>query len=63
MSSTTAPVEAQALSPAETLRIWGTHLVSFYIPGVSLAFVLTGPHRWWVAILVMLPLVWAHQAD
>ena len=63
MSSTAAPLEAQALSPAETLRIWTRHLVSFYIPGVSLAFVLTGPHRWWVAILVMLPLVWAHQAD
>jgi len=63
MSSTTAPLETADLRPADTARIWARHLLSLYIPGVSLAFVLTGPHRWWVAVLFMLPMVWAHHLD
>ncbi|MBW2242396.1 MAG: fatty acid desaturase [Deltaproteobacteria bacterium] len=63
MSATTAPPEAPALRPGEVLRIWFKHLTALYIPGLSLAFVLTGPHPWWVAILFMLPMVWAHHAD
>jgi alkane 1-monooxygenase len=63
MSSTTAPLETADLTPGETLGIWSKHLLSLYVPGLSLAFVLTGPHPWWVAILFMLPMVWAHQVD
>jgi len=63
MSSTTAPLETAELTPFETLGIWAKHLVSLYIPALSLAFVWTGPHPWWAAILFMLPMVWAHQVD
>ncbi|NNL66266.1 MAG: alkane 1-monooxygenase [Myxococcales bacterium] len=63
MSATAAPLETPGLSPVEVLRIWLKHLTSLYLPGLSLAFVLTGPHAWWVAILFMLPLVYAHHVD
>jgi len=63
MSSTTAPLESADLGPIEILRTWSKHLISLYIPGLSLAFVLTGPHAWWTAILFMLPMVWAHHVD
>jgi hypothetical protein len=63
MAATTAPVEGADLSRLEALRVWAKHLASLYIPGLGLAFVLSGPHPWWVAILFMLPLVWAHHVD
>ena len=63
MSATAAPLESPGLSAGEVLRIWLKHLTSLYLPGLSLAFVLTGPHAWWVAILFMLPLVYAHHLD
>ncbi|MBW2446598.1 MAG: alkane 1-monooxygenase, partial [Deltaproteobacteria bacterium] len=63
MSASAAPLETADLNPLETVRIWAKHLVSLYIPALSLTFVLTAPHTWWVAVLFMLPMVWAHHAD
>jgi alkane 1-monooxygenase len=63
MSATAASLESEALTPIQTLGIWSKHLLSLYIPGLSLAFVWTGPHPWWLAVLFMLPLVWAHHVD
>lgn len=62
-AASAAPLETEALAPGEVLRIWLKHLTSFYLPGVSLAFVLTGPHPWWIAIAFMLPMVFAHHVD
>ena len=63
MAAAVTSLEAEALSPRQVLGIWLKHWTSFYLPGVSLAFVLTGPHPWWMAILFMLPLVVAHHLD
>lgn len=63
MATAAAPFEAPALPPSEILRLWLKHLASLYFPAIGLAFVLTGPHPWWVAILFMLPMVWGHQID
>ena len=37
-------------------RLWAKHLLCFVFPGMTLAFVLTGPHRWWVALCWLIPL-------
>jgi alkane 1-monooxygenase len=63
MSATAAPLETPDLPARDVLALWTKHLTSLYIPGLSLGFVLTGPHPWWVATLFMLPMVFAHQLD
>ena len=57
----TAP--APELRIREVAGIWLRHLTSLYIPGVTLAFLWTGPHPWYVALAFMWPLVVAHQVD
>jgi len=37
------------------LRHWSRHLFSFLAPTISLAFVASGPHAWWQALLFTLP--------
>jgi len=39
-----------AASPLGTLRTWGLHSLSLCMPLYVLAFVLTGPHRWWASL-------------
>jgi len=60
MSEATAPfdaAEARVVSPgAAVFRIWFDHLASLAIPLLTLVFLWTGPHRWYVAPLFMLPL-------
>jgi alkane 1-monooxygenase len=58
-----APAAQATLGSWTVAGIWARHLTSLYIPAVSLAFLWTGPHVWYVAILFMLPLVVAHQLD
>ncbi len=58
-----AVLETAPLAPGELFRIWSKHLTSLFLPGLSLAFVLTGPHAWWVAILFVLPTVFMHHVD
>jgi len=47
-----------ALAPtrAETFAIWSRHLASLVIPSITLLFLWTGPHPWYVAPVFMLPL-------
>lgn len=52
---------AFAIAPAETptisvLRTWFLHLWAFVLPLTNAAFLLTGPHSWWSAILWTGPL-------
>jgi alkane 1-monooxygenase len=63
MISATAPAEKGAIDPRVVAGLWLRHLVSLFFPGLSLAFLWTGPHRWYVAALFILPLVAAHQLD
>ncbi|MEM9175042.1 MAG: fatty acid desaturase [Myxococcota bacterium] len=54
---------APPLAAREVLVHWLPHLLSLWIPGNALLFVVTGPHPWFVAPLFMLPLVLAHRLD
>ena len=52
---------AFAIGPAKTptvsaFRTWGLHLWAFVLPIVNLVFLLTGPHRWWSALLWTTPI-------
>jgi alkane 1-monooxygenase len=58
-SSPAAP-RASALDVAGQ---FARHLLAFWFPGTAFAFLVTGPHRWWVALLFVIPLVIAHVLD
>jgi alkane 1-monooxygenase len=45
------------VSRRETVRIWGLHCLCFVLPLTTLAFHLTAPHPWWIALLFTLPVV------
>ncbi len=56
-----APTADGALDPSapsrwEVLQIWCKHLTSLVIPLITLIFLWTGPHVWYIAPLFMLPL-------
>ena len=53
MSATTAPI---ARMPRAVARVWAKHLLCFAFPLLSLSFLLTGPHPWYVALLWLLPM-------
>jgi alkane 1-monooxygenase len=59
------PSSAPALRPSarETAALFGRHLLAFWFPGNAFLFLATGPHRWYVALLFVLPLVVAHVLD
>jgi alkane 1-monooxygenase len=50
MSRAAALPAEPAAGLIETLRIWGLHSLSLCMPLYVLAFVATGPHRWWSAL-------------
>ena len=51
------------MAPSEVSEIWLGHLMSLLIPGATLAFVWTGPHPWYVALLFVAPLAVYHWID
>lgn len=46
MSTTTASLEAPALTRPQLAGVWARHLLSLYIPVNSLIFLVTAPHPW-----------------
>src|SRR5262245_37416605 len=50
MDSAAAVPTPPCVSPSATLRIWALHLIAFSLPLYTLAFSLTGPHRWYAAL-------------
>lgn len=48
------------VSPLAVLRMWGLHLISLALPLYVLAFLLTGPHRWFTSLpwLAAIALLW-----
>ena len=44
---------APALTPGGVLRIWAPHLLALLLPVGALAFLVTAPHRWWTALLLL----------
>ncbi|MCZ6465484.1 MAG: fatty acid desaturase [Proteobacteria bacterium] len=65
MASATTAIHgmAPAPTPGEIARVWVLHLTALYIPGLTLAFLWTGPHRWYWAAFFMVPLAIAHHID
>jgi alkane 1-monooxygenase len=60
MTEATAPfesAESKVVPPgAAVFRIWCFHLASLVFPSLTLVFLWTGPHAWYVAPLFLLPL-------
>ena len=52
-------MENAARAPSATLRLFALHLMATVLPLATLAFVLSGPHRWYVAVvwLGVIPLI------
>lgn len=44
-------------NPQGALKLWCLHLLAFLIPLTTLAFVLTGPHVWYLALVFVVPIV------
>ena len=55
LATDSAPEEF-APSRSEVFQIWFKHLTSLTIPSITLIFLWTGPHLWYIAPLFMLPL-------
>lgn len=56
----TAAESSHSMSPA---KIWTLHLLCFVFPLTALAFLLTGPHVWYVALLFVIPMWLSVYAD
>jgi len=41
------------LSHAEVLRIWAPHLAALLLPLLALGYLVTAPHPWWAALLLV----------
>jgi alkane 1-monooxygenase len=60
---TAATSKGTTLPAWEVAKIWGRHLTSLVLPGLTLTFLWTGPHRWYLALLFILPLVLVTLVD
>jgi alkane 1-monooxygenase len=63
MASAAPTLESDVPQTSEVLGIWLRHLTSFYIPTITLLFLVTGPHPWYVGVAFMFPMMLAHQID
>jgi alkane 1-monooxygenase len=61
--SAAASFEGSAISIAEVVKIWSRHLISLMLPLNALAFLMTGPHAWYIAPLFLVPLGVAYALD
>ncbi|HVP30357.1 MAG TPA: alkane 1-monooxygenase [Myxococcota bacterium] len=43
------------MSAVEVLRVWAPHLAALLLPLLALGFLLTAPHPWWLALLIVVP--------
>ena len=60
---TAAVTQGTTLPAWAVAKIWLRHLTSLVLPGLTLGFLWTGPHRWYVALLFILPLVLVTLVD
>ena len=64
MTTANIPMDSIAeLAPSEVSEIWLGHLMSLLIPLTALAFVWTGPHAWYNALLFIGPVAIFHWMD
>jgi alkane 1-monooxygenase len=62
MSAATS-LEVPAISTTEVVKIWSRHLVSLLLPLNALAFLISGPHAWYIAPLFLIPIGVAYALD
>jgi len=62
MTTATAPLEAP-LARTQVASIWWRHLLSLLFPLNACAFLWTGPHPWYVAVLFIVPIAIAERVD
>ncbi len=56
-------LDGPVISTAEVVKIWSRHLVSLMLPLNALAFLMTGPHAWYIAPLFLIPIGVAYALD
>lgn len=54
--STAVHAESSVVRQPGVLKVWGMHLACFTMPLLTLAYLLTGPHRWWASLLWTSPI-------
>jgi len=55
MLSTNAVGQHSSVTTTAVATIWSRHLLTFVYPLMTFAFLVSGPHRWWTALLWMIP--------
>jgi alkane 1-monooxygenase len=63
MSSADISFEEGRVATSEVAKAWLFHLLALAFPLSSLVFLWTGPHKWWVAPLYLLPLALVQYLD
>jgi alkane 1-monooxygenase len=67
MAAAEAPLSSASAAPRATARetasLFARHLIAFWFPGTAFAFLVSGPHPWYVALPFLVPLVVAHVLD
>jgi alkane 1-monooxygenase len=55
MLNAEAAREQRDITAMELAAIWSRHLLTFVYPAMTFAFLVSGPHRWWTALLWIIP--------
>lgn len=55
MLNADAVSEPRGITVNEIVAVWSRHLLTFVYPLMTFAFLASGPHRWWTALLWMIP--------
>ena len=50
-----AVCEQRSITTTALVSVWSRHLLTFVYPVMTFAFLVSGPHRWWTALLWMIP--------
>ena len=61
-AATSTPSQAR-VTPSETARVFGAHLLCFVLPLTTLGFWLTAPHAWYVSLLWFAPVIASVMVD
>lgn len=63
MATGSLVLPAGLLTAKETVRVWALHSICLVSPVVTLAYVLTGPHAWYMALLFLVPVFFLTYLD
>ena len=63
MAAPATQLDARPVAEPGVVGLWTRHLLAFWFPGNAFLFLATGPHRWYGALLFVVPLAVAHHWD